>query len=120
MSDDALTHALMGTVGAPAALDIMTFIRLADQLPTRQEIVSTPDTAQVPSNPSAMILLSCQAFNWVDRDTLDAWMTYMDRFSFNEAKAIFAIQLTNNDNKFEWASKNQRFTDFVRKHQHLF
>jgi len=120
MTDEALTHALMGTVGAPAALDIMTFVRLADQLPTRQEIISNPDAAQVPDNPSAMILLSCQAVNWVDRDTLDAWMTYMDRFSFNEAKAIFALQITNNDNKFEWASKNQPFTDFVRQHQHLF
>lgn len=120
LTDDALTHALMGTVGAPAAMDIMTFARLADQLPTQQEILSNPDGAQVPDNPSAMILIACQAYNWVDKTTLDAWMRYMDRFQFAEAKAVFALQLTNNDNKYAWASRNQAFTDFVRANQHLF
>lgn len=120
LNDDALTHLLCGTVGAPAAMDIMTFARLADQLPTRQEILTNPHGAQVPDNPSAMILMACQAFNWVDKDTLSAWMAYMDRFSFSEAKAVFALQLTNSDNKYEWASRDQSFTDFVRKHQHLF
>jgi hypothetical protein len=120
LTDDALVHALMGTVGAPAALDIVTFMRLADQLPTRQEIMNNPQFAQVPDNPSAMILLACQAYNWVDATTLPAWMTYMNRFAFAEAKALFAIQLTNNDNKYDWASRDQSFTDFARAHQHLF
>lgn len=117
---DALVHLLAGTVGAPAALDIMTFVALADQLPSKQEILSNPHNAQVPDNPTAMILLACQAFNWVDETTLDAWMAYMNRFPFSEAKAVFALQLTNNDNKYVWASRNQSFTDFVRINQHLF
>ena len=120
LTTEALAHSLIGTIGAPAALDMMTFATLADQLPTRNEILSNPDGAQVPDNPTAMILLACQAFNWVDQSTLSTWMRYMDRFAFNEAKAVFALQLTNNDNKYDWASKDQSFTDFVRQHQHLF
>jgi len=120
LTDEALAHILAGTVGAPAAMDIMTFARLADQLPTQHEILSNPNGAQIPDNPTAMILLACQAYNWVDVNTLSAWMTYMDRFPFAEAKAVFALQLTSNDNKYEWASRNQEFTDFARKHQHLF
>ena len=120
LSEEAVTHALMGTIGAPAAMEIMTFVRLADQLPTRQEILSNPTGAQVPDNPSAMILLACQATKWVDANTMSDWMTYLNRFSFSEAKAIFALQVSNNDNMFEWASKNQAFTEFARTHQHLF
>lgn len=120
LGDDATTHLLCGTIGAPAALQLMTFAVLADQLPTRHEIIANPDAAQIPDNPSAMVLLVCQALGWVQRDTLSSWLRYMDRFPINEPKALFALQMTKNDTKIEWASKVQAFTDFNRQYAHLY
>lgn len=120
LGDDVVTHLLMGTVGAPAALDIMAFSRLADQLPRRNEILSNPTGALVPDNPSAMILLTCQAVKWVDDTTMEPWLRYMDRFQFSEAKGLFILQVVNSDKTYDWASRNQAFTDISRKHQHLF
>jgi len=120
LGEDAVVHALMGTVGAPAALDIQTFIRMADQLPSPTEIQDDPTGVVVPSDASAMIYLGCQAAKWVTRDTLSAWMTFMQRFEFAEAKAVFALMMANDIEKYKWASRNKTFTDFLRSHQHLF
>ena len=120
ISDDAITHLLCGTIGAPAALDIMTFAMLADQLPTKQEILTNPARAQVPDSPAAMVLLTCQALNWVEQDTLTPWMQYMNRFPINEPKALFALQLVHNNTKVLWASKNQAFTTFNQANAHLY
>jgi len=120
MTDEALTHALIGTIGAPAALDLMTFVRFADQLPTQQEIVGNPHSAQIPDNPSAVLLLVCQAAKWVQPDTLTPWMQYMNRMDIAEAKALFALQISNNDEKAVWATRNQEYTTFALANQHLF
>jgi hypothetical protein len=120
LSTEALTHLLCGTIGAPAALDLMTFIRLADQLPTRSEIISNPSNAQVPDSPSAMVLLVCQAVHWVDEGNFDAWMTYMNRFSGNEVKALFMLQITKHKQKVLWASRNQSYTTYAMNNSHLF
>jgi len=120
LNTETLTHLLCGTMGAPAALDLMTFIKLADQLPTRTEIISNPSGAQVPSSPSAMVLLVCQAVHWVDESTFDAWMTYMNRFSGNEVKALFMLQISNHKTKVLWASRTQAYTSYAIANSHLF
>ena len=120
LGDDALTHVLCGTIGAPAALSLMTFATMADQLPTRHEIISNPTSAQIPDSPAAMVMMTCQAIHWVERDTLTSWIKYLNRFPINEPKALFALQLTNNDKKIGWASKVQAFTDFNREYAHLY
>lgn len=120
ISSDALTHLLIGTIGAPAAMGLVTFATLADQLPTRNEIISNPHGAQVPESAAALVLLVCQALHWVDQTTITPWVAYMQRFPHNEAKALFALQLVHNDKKIVWASKNQAFTDMNRQYAHLY
>lgn len=120
LNTETLTHLLCGTIGAPAALDLMTFIRLADQLPTRSEIIGNPSKAQVPDSPSAMVLLVCQAVHWVDEGNFDAWMTYMNRFNGNEVKALFMLQITKHKEKVLWASRNQSYTTYAMNNAHLF
>ena len=120
IGDEALTHLLCGTIGAPAAMGLMTFAALADQLPTRQEIIANPLNAQIPDSPAAMVLLTCQALHWVDSKTLKPWLQYADRFPHNEVKALFGLQISRNDAKINWASKVPAFTEFARKYQHLF
>jgi len=120
IGDDAATHMLCGTIGAPAALSLMTFATLADQLPTRQEIIANPDAAQIPDSPAALVLLVCQALHWVEKDTLGSWIKYLNRFPVNEPKALFALQLTHNKGKIGWASKTKAFTDFNRHYAHLY
>ena len=120
LHDDTLTHLLCGTIGAPAAHSMMTLARLDAELPTRAEIVANPKRAKVPTQPAGIILLVCQALQWVDTNSIDAWMTYMQRFSFKEAQALFGTQAVANKKKIAWMSQEQSFTDWAIKNNYMF
>ena len=120
LPDAVITHMLSGTIGAPAAANIMTFATMADELPSRHEIVSNPKTAPVPESPAALVLLVCNAVNWVEKDTINGWMQYMDRIPKAEAKALFAMQISAREDKMEWLSKVGAFTRFAMDKMHLF
>jgi len=119
LGDDALTHALMGTIGQAAAMDMMSFVRLGDDLPTRAEILEHPATARIPDSPAALVLLCVQAVGWVQPETVDAWVTYMKRFTIREAAALWA-HLAINARKIGFVAKNQQFTDWVVAEGYMF
>lgn len=86
--DVTMTAALMGTIGERAALDLMAFSKLADQLPTIQSIKDSPMTASVPTSASAVCMVVYKALASIERDWVDAWMTYMGRLD-KEAQGMF-------------------------------
>lgn len=88
IDDHTVTATLIGTIGGPAAMHLMTFARLADDLPTRDDIKLRPDTAKVPSNVAAMCLVVYRTLATIEADWVDAWMTYMERLS-PEVQAMF-------------------------------
>lgn len=119
LGEDALTHALMGTIGNAAAMDLMSFVRMGDELPTRKEILNNPTGAPVPKSPAAIIMLCVQSIGWLAQDTVDAWMTYMDRFPQKEASALWC-SLVIRAKKINTVATNKRFTDYVLKMGYLF
>lgn len=119
-SDDALFHMLAGTVGAPAASDILALKRLQGELPSRDDIVKNPKKATVPDSPAALILLVCNASQWVEEDTIDSWLTYMERIDKPEAKAMFLMQVVARPGAINWLSKNRKFTKLATEKFYLF
>ena len=95
---NALETALIGTIGAPAALDIQSWIAMGDSLPKRAEIISNPDTARLPDQIPSRLMLAYQALNWVTEDTLDSWMTYMSRMQ-REVQALFCTSIIKKESK---------------------
>lgn len=89
MDSQSLTALLMGTIGDRAALDLMAYVTLADQLPSLKSIKETPETATVPSSDAAVCMVVYRALATIEADWVDAWMTYMERLD-KEAQGLFA------------------------------
>ena len=115
---NALETALIGTIGAPAALDIQSWIAMGDSLPKRAEIISNPDTARLPDQIPSRLMLAYQALNWVTEDTLDSWMTYMARMQ-REVQALFCTSIIKKESK-QFVLENDQFTKFAISKQYLF
>lgn len=118
-SANALDSMLTGTIGAPSAAELRAYISMGDQLPRRNEIIVDPENARVPKGVPAMLMLTYQALNWVDANTMDAWMTYLLRMP-KEMAALFCTQLVKNDAKAMWAANNDKFTTFAMDNQYAF
>jgi len=88
IDQQTLTGALIGTVGASAAMDMMAFVSLADQLPTIEAIKNDPSNAKVPDNASAICMVVFRLLATLDGSCSRAYMTYIVRLS-KEAQGMF-------------------------------
>ena len=89
MDDMTVTAALMGTIGDRGAMDLMAFVKLADQLPSLESIKKSPETAKVPTSAAAVCMVVYRTLATIEKDWIDAWMTYMARLD-TEAQGMFA------------------------------
>jgi len=84
--------ALMGTVGASAAGDMQAFFGLADALERYETVEKNPDTAKIPSNVAARLMMVFGLNARVTAETIDAHLTYMKRMP-EEMQAIWGRSL---------------------------
>ena len=118
--DQTLTSLLMGTVGDRGAMDLMAFVRLADQLPSLESIKNDPANATVPSSASAVCMVVYRALATLEANWIDAWMTYMDRLD-KEAQGLFANGVrAPKYGKQALVMTNKLFTAWALNHSYLF
>ena len=117
-SSDALIASLAGVIGEAGARDMQAFIAYADQLPSREAIKANPKTAAVPTMPGACAVTVYGLIASTERDTLTAYMEYLERFD-PEWQATFAIQLAKTQSKQAIAFSNPAFAKWVAKNQDL-
>ena len=94
LSKRELRAALAGTIGGAATRDMMAFIELADQLPTLESIKTSPATAIVPTNASAVCMVVYKALQNIDKSWTKAWLTYFVRLP-KESQALFVHGVTH-------------------------
>ena len=111
--------ALAGAVGVRAAADLVSYIKIADDMPTALEIKENPRTAKVPSNPAAVFMVIMRALNTLDRSWVNAWMDYLTRLDAPE-QALFsnAVRSEKYKNR-ELVMTNKKYTDWCMQNQHL-
>ena len=120
MDDMTVTAALMGTIGDRGAMDLMAFVKLADQLPSLESIKKTPDTAKIPSSAAAVCMVVYRTLASIDKEWLDAWMTYLVRLD-KEAQGMFANGVrAPKYNKQALIMTNRKFTDWAMQNSYLF
>ena len=120
MSDKTVMSALMGTIGERAAMDLMAFVKLADQLPSLQSIKDDPLTAKVPTSASAVCMVVYRTLSTLDRDWIDAWMDYLDRLD-KEAQGLFANGVRSPKySKQALVMTNKKFTAWAMAHNYMF
>tara|TARA_R100001460_G_scaffold48982_2_gene87221 strand:+ start:2977 stop:4074 length:1098 start_codon:yes stop_codon:yes gene_type:complete len=120
LDSNTLTMALMGTIGDRGALDLMAYIKLMDQMPSRDDIKNNPQTAKIPSSVSATVMVVFRSVASMTKDFIDPFMEYLARLDA-EAQAMFANGVRHP--KYQHQSivmTNAKFTDWAMKNQHLY
>lgn len=118
LTTDAVIAALTGVIGEAGARDMQAFIAYADQLPSREAIKASPQTATVPTMPGACAVTVFSLIASAERDNMTAYMEYLERFE-PEWQATFAINLVKNVSKQAIAFSSQAFSKWMAKNQDL-
>ena len=120
VSPNALRAALTGTVGAPAAVSIMSFIDFQDKLPSLQDILEKPATAEIPEDEGARAVLTFNLLEPVEKDTLTNIMEYLRRDEMDEEwRVIFGVCLARHETKKHIAFSNAAFAKWARDNEDL-
>jgi hypothetical protein len=70
---------LQGTIGSDMASEFTTFCQIKDTLPSLDSIFSSPESAKVPDDPSALYLVSGALAQAIKPSNIDRAMTYVRR-----------------------------------------
>ena len=120
LPDSVLTSALIGTVGARAAMDLMAFVQLTNDLPTLESIKTSPQTAKVPTSAAAVCMVVYRTLSVLEADWMDNWMIYMERLD-PEAQGLFANGVRSPSYaKQTMVMMNRSFTAWVQRRAYLF
>jgi hypothetical protein len=114
---ELVISALTGAMGESGARGLEAFITYADQLPVWETIITSPTNAQVPADPGACAVVAFGAISKVTKDTMDKFMTYLERFE-SEWQACFCINIAKS-NKQQVAFSSKKFSEWVTKNQDL-
>ena len=109
-----LEHELVkGCVGEGAAVEFSGFIRVIADLPSTDEILLSPDTAQMPTTPAALYALTVSLSRKTTAANFDQLMTYVERmgvdFQVVYVKDALASckAITNTKRYLKWGLANQ-------------
>jgi hypothetical protein len=120
VDDDTLTGSLMGTIGKRAAMDMMAYVKLANQLPSLEDVKMRPKQAIVPDSSAAVCMVVFRSLVNIESDWVDNWMLYLERLD-TEAQGLFA----NGVRSEKYAKQsvvllNESFTRWVQSRAYLF
>jgi len=120
LGDNILTSALIGTIGDRGALDLMAYVKLIGQLPSRDEIKNNPKTAKIPSSVSAKVMVVFRSLGSMSKDFVTPFMEYLVRLDA-EAQAMFVngVRAKNYQHQ-SMVMVNAKFTEWAMKNQHLY
>lgn len=114
---NAMTCALIGTIGEQAARDLGAYIEFQNELPSWRDIIDNPRSTHVPSSAGASGVLVFGAVQRVDETTIDAFMQYLDRFDTNW-QATFCLTLAKSA-KQKVGFRNASYTKWLADNQDL-
>jgi hypothetical protein len=118
--DQTLTGLLMGTIGARGAMDLMAFVKLADQLPSLESIKKDPQNAKVPDSASAVCMVVYRTLASLEKDWVNSWMDYMVRLD-KEAQGMFANGVrAPKYSKQSMVMTNKKFTEWAMANNYMF
>jgi hypothetical protein len=115
---DAVIAALTGAIGESGARDMQAYVEFSDQLPTWEAMIKDPKNTAIPTSAGACAIVMFGAIARVERDTIDPFMEYLERFDA-EWQAVFAINIAKSPAKQNIAFSARAFTAWVAKNQDL-
>ncbi len=120
LDDQTVTAALMGTIGERGAMDLMAFVKLADQLPSAESIKQDPKNAKVPNSAAGICMVVYRTLASLERDWVDPWMDYLVRLD-KEAQGMFANGVrAPKYSKQSLVMTNKKFTQWAMDNNYMF
>jgi len=122
LDEQTVKSVLIGTIGERAALDMMAYVSLADDLPSLDSIKKDPLAAKIPESAAATCMVVFRTLANIEKDWVDAWMDYMGRLDM-EAQGMFAngIRSPKFDGKKQSAiMTNKKFTQWAMANNYMF
>ena len=98
---------------------MQAYIELADQLPTREAIENSPETALVPNSPAAQCILVFKAVTVATKENYATWMRYIKRMP-KEVQAVFINSILEVQAKKAWVMTHPTFVTWARENQYMF
>lgn len=94
VSADAEFEAFKGAVGEGAAAEFVGFLRVFMTLPDKNDIIRSPDTAPILTEPSAQYAVSAACANWATKANFGALLRYLDRMApeFSVLAVMMAVK----------------------------
>ena len=98
----------------------MSFVNVANELPSADSIKKDPDNAIVPTAAAAKCMVVYRTLSTIERDWVDAWMTYMERLD-KEAQGLFVNGVRSEKySKQSIVMQNKKFGEWSRNHGYMF
>jgi hypothetical protein len=122
---DTITAMLMGTIGRQAAMDLMAFVDIGDQLPTLESIKTKPKTAVVPKSAAACCMVVYRTLanideEWREKGWIDQWMDYLVRMD-KESQGLFCNgAMTSGYRSHVHVAVNKKFGEWARENNYLY
>ena len=121
LGDNATMTALSGTIGKSASADMSAFLSLERELPKFTSILQNPETAEIPSDISAQLILMFQATDKLEtQDDLSSFMKYVKRIDSSEMQAVFFTMALRHKQCVKLARGNKMMTDWADENHILF
>jgi hypothetical protein len=120
LDDHTITAGLIGTLGERGAMDLMAFVRLANDLPSLESIKRDPLNAKVPNGAAATCMIVYRTLAIIERDWVQAWMDYLNRLPAEAAGLFVNGVRVKGYGKQGMMMTHAAFTTFARANSHLF
>jgi hypothetical protein len=112
LGDALLTKALIGTVGAKAALDMSAMFALGHDLPDLNDVVTDPLNAKLPRLAPAQLMMVFKSIQYIDVGNVDAFATYFQRMP-KEVMSTWMKTIVSTDKVKAIALRNQQIKTFA-------
>lgn len=119
LDNATLESALVGAVGRVAGSELFNYSRLIADLPKLDDIHTSPLTAMIPTGASALMMIVHRGIQSIERETVDAWVTYVDRLNDN-CKSYFLNAATSKHPKQSLIMNNRKFQEFADRNVHMY
>ena len=120
MDDQTTTAALMGAIGERGAMDLMAFVKLADQIPSADSIKQDPKNAKIPSSAAGVCMVVFRTLASIEADWINSWMDYLVRLD-KEAQGMFANGVrAPKYAKQSLVMTNKKFTQWAMDNNYMF
>jgi len=120
MDDQTTTAALMGAIGERGAMDLMAFVKLADQIPSAESIKQDPKNAKIPNSAAGVCMVVFRTLASIEADWINPWMDYLVRLD-KEAQGMFANGVrAPKYAKQSLVMTNKKFTQWAMDNNYMF